>query len=52
MSMTRKRFTAERTVRKLREAEVELARGRTVSRAMLRWHRNTLGNSHRSWYNS
>jgi putative transposase len=31
MSTTRKRFTAEQIVRKLREAQVELAKGRTVS---------------------
>ena len=29
--MARKRFTAEKIILKLREAEVELARGRTVA---------------------
>jgi transposase-like protein len=33
MSTTRKRFTAEQIVRKLREAEVELAKGRTIGQA-------------------
>ena len=31
MSTTRRRFTAEQIVRKLREAEVELAKGRTIA---------------------
>jgi hypothetical protein len=30
-SMSRKRFSTEQIIRKLREAEVELAKGRTVA---------------------
>jgi hypothetical protein len=32
-SMSRKRFSTEQIIQKLREAEVELAKGRTVAQA-------------------